>query len=118
MNAGTPHTLAPATIVNLAQLCDFVDDAIVSRTLMKNASGSLTFMALAAGQGISPHSAPFDALVQVLEGHVVIIIDQEAFTLGPQEAILMPANIPHAVEAVQPVKFLLVMLREPKNSES
>jgi len=101
----------PEETVSLAGLVDFQDDSVVSRTLMKKETGTLTVFAFEAGQALSEHRAPFDALVQVLEGEAVITISGKEYPVRAGEAILMPAQDPHAVKAKVRFKMLLTMLR-------
>ena len=104
--------LAPAEVATVAQLSEAVPDSIVSRIVMKNDAGNVTFFAFSAGQELSKHSAPFDALVQVIEGRAQIIIDETEHTVEAGEMILMPADIPHAVRADADFKMLLTMLKD------
>jgi quercetin dioxygenase-like cupin family protein len=101
----------PEETVSLAGLVDYQDDSVVSRTLMKKETGTLTVFAFEAGQALSEHRAPFDALVQVLEGEAVITISGKEHPVRAGEAILMPAQDPHAVKANVRFKMLLTMLR-------
>ena len=103
--------LAPAKAIELNTLVEIAPDAIVSRTIMRNNAGNVTLFAFAAGQELSEHSAPFDALVQVVEGAATIIIDKEEHDVSAGEVILMPKDIPHAVRAKESFKMLLVMLK-------
>ena len=98
----------PAHLVDLA---DYQDDAIVSRTIVDQDTGSVTFFAFDAGQGLSEHTAPFDALVHILDGEAEIVISGKTFQLGEGEAIIMPAHEPHALKAVQRFKMMLTMIR-------
>lgn len=98
--------------INLANLFSVQPKAIVSRILVKHSGGSITLFAFDAGQGVSEHTAPFDALIHVLEGAADVTIDQEKHTVNAAESILLPANVPHAVRAPQALKMLLVMLRK------
>lgn len=86
----------------------YVDGSIVSRTL---GTGAVTLFAFDAGQSLSEHTAPMDALVQVLDGTGTIRINGEAHAVGPGQIIMMPANVPHAVVADGRFKMLLIMLR-------
>jgi len=103
--------LKAATVINLGGLAEYVPDSIISRTLRKNDAGTITLFAFSRGQALSKHSAPFDAFVEVLDGEALIIIDEQEHLVKAGEAILMPANIPHAVQARQDFKMLLVMLK-------
>lgn len=87
--------------------------AVVSREIVKKKSGSVTAFAFDKEQGLSEHTAPFDALVHVLDGTAEIAIGGEPHTVSQGEMILMPANIPHALKAVERFKMLLTMIREP-----
>lgn len=103
--------LAPAESVSLISLVDYATDSVVSRTLVKNGGGTLTVFAFSAGQELSEHSAPFDAVVQVLDGVATIIIDGKPHTVPAGNTILMPADVPHAVKAEQQFKMQLIMIR-------
>jgi len=85
---------------------------VVSRTLANNSAGTLTVFAFDEGQALSEHSAPFDAYVQVLDGAVELTIGGEAVRAVAGETVLMPADVPHAVRAIEPFKMLLIMLRD------
>ena len=102
-----PHSAA----LDLRGLIDYAEGAIVSRTLVEKPVGSLTLFAFDAGQGISEHSAPYDALVQGLEGQGELIIGGESVTIGPGQLVVMPADVPHAVRCEQRFKWLLTMIR-------
>ena len=90
---------------------EYSDGAIVSKVIAKNEAGTVTLFAFDKGQALSPHSAPFDALVQVIEGTANIIIDGNDNTLKAGEIIIMPAGISHAVDAIEKFKMLLTMLK-------
>lgn len=95
----------------LADLAAFQEGSIVSRMLLKSKAGSVTLFAFAEGEGLSEHTAPFDALIVVHDGTAEVTIDDERFDLGPGEAIRLPASVPHAVLATTDVRLLLIMLR-------
>lgn len=97
----------------VAQLVDLQPDAIVSRILVKHPSGSITFFAFDAGQSVEEHTAPFDAMIHVVEGTAEVSVAGKWHTVPAHHAILLPAGVPHAVRAPQPFKMLLVMLRKP-----
>lgn len=105
------QTLSPATAVNLAGLVAYQEGAVVSRTLVKQEKGTVTLFAFDAGQGLSEHTAPFDAFVHVLDGEADITIAGEGHHVRAGEAILMPAHQPHALHAPQRFKMLLTMIR-------
>jgi quercetin dioxygenase-like cupin family protein len=98
-------------VVKLAELATYQETSVVSRQLLKKDAGNVTLFAFAAGQGLSEHTAPFDALVHVLEGEASVVIDKKPYRLGAGEAIVMPANRPHALNAVTPFKMVLTMVR-------
>lgn len=106
----TPR-LAPASVHALASLVAYGEGAVVSRTLVAGGAGTVTLFAFDAGQELSEHSAPFDALVQVLDGEAQITIGGVTQRVVAGEIILMPANIPHAVGAPTAFKMLLTMIR-------
>ena len=89
----------------------YQDGAVVSKTLVDKKTGTVTLFAFAQGQGLSEHTAPFDALVQVLDGEVEISISGKMFHLKPGEIIVMPANEPHAVKSISRFKMMLTMIR-------
>ena len=90
------NTLTPAVAVNLANLVAYQEGAVVSRTLVKQEKGTVTLFAFDAGQGLSEHTAPFDALVHILEGEADITISGQPVRARAGEAVLMPASQPHA----------------------
>ncbi len=103
--------LAPAVKAAVGDLVAYVPDSVISRTLVKNDAGNVTLFAFAKGQGLSKHSAPFDALVHVVEGAVTITLGEEDYSLRGGDMILMPADVPHALRADENFKMLLVMLK-------
>lgn len=96
---------------NLAEAVNFAEDSVVSKTIAKKDTGNITLFSFDKGQGLSEHSAPFDAMVNVLDGRAEIIIDKKSHYLEAGESIIMPANIPHALKATEPFKMLLVMIK-------
>ena len=98
-------------VMKLAELMDYQDGAVVSREILKKDTGSVTVFAFDAGQGLSEHTAPFDALVCVLDGEVEISIAGKPHHLETGEMIVMPANQPHALKALSRFKMMLVMIR-------
>lgn len=113
----TGNSTATATKVeNLKQMLAFQDKAIVSRMLAKNAGGSVTLFAFDAGEGLSEHTAPFDALVLGVEGEAQIRIGGTPHLVREGETVLMPANVPHAVAPQGRFKMLLVMIRGDKSA--
>jgi quercetin dioxygenase-like cupin family protein len=98
-------------VKQLVDLLQYQDDSIVSRVLLKNKGGTVTLFAFDQGEGLSEHTAPFDALVVVIDGDADIEIAGESFKVGPGETITLPANRPHAVKAATKFKMLLIMIR-------
>ncbi|MFN3741757.1 MAG: cupin domain-containing protein [Anaerolineales bacterium] len=102
-----PHS----EILEIAALAHYQPGAIVSRQVIKGSGGNITLFAFDEGQELSEHITPFDALAHVLDGEVEIKISGKVFLLKAGEAIIMPANEPHAVQAVKKFKMLLTMIR-------
>ncbi|MCC7162697.1 MAG: cupin domain-containing protein [Anaerolineae bacterium] len=98
-------------IKNLKNLLQFQPASIVSRVLLKNPGGTVTLFAFGQGEGLSEHTAPFDALVICVEGDAQIVIAGNQYNLREGETITMPANQPHAIHAASDFKMLLVMLK-------
>jgi quercetin dioxygenase-like cupin family protein len=101
--AGIPH--------RVVELADYQTDAVVSREILKGKAGTVTVFAFDAGQRLSEHTAPFDALVQVLDGEAEITISGKSHKVAAGELIILPANQPHALKAVRRFKMMLVMIR-------
>lgn len=95
----------------LSELLAFQDGAIVSRTLVDKPVGTVTVFAFDRNEGLSEHTAPYDALVHVLEGSIEISISGKPNVVSAGQIILMPAGKPHALHATQPAKMLLIMVR-------
>lgn len=89
-------------------------DAVVSKTILKNDGGTVTLFAFDGGQTLSEHTAPFDALFHCLDGDFLVTIDNEKHQLKKDEILLLPASIPHSVIAVTPSKCLLIMIKSKK----
>jgi quercetin dioxygenase-like cupin family protein len=96
---------------NLASGIEYAEGAVVSKTIIKEPTGTITLFAFDAGQGLSPHAAPFNALVQVVEGKATITVGDASEVLVGGEAIILPEGITHAVEATERFKMLLTMLK-------
>jgi quercetin dioxygenase-like cupin family protein len=107
--------IPPAQALPLADLITATDHGIASRVLAKTGGGNLTLFAFAAGEGLSEHTTPFDALVMVIEGTLALTIDGAPVKAEPGTIVRMPAHIPHAVHASTRSKMLLIMLREPRS---
>ena len=100
-----------AEVVRMAEMTDYQDGSLVSRTLVERAAGTITLFAFDEGQGLSEHTTAFDALVLVLEGDVDITISGNPLRASAGEAVLLPANQPHALKALSRFKMLLTMIR-------
>lgn len=98
-------------MVRLDENVRYAGNAIVSKAIIKSEPGNITLFAFDSGQELSEHTAPFDAIVQILDGRAAITIAGERFVLAKGDTIIMPANIPHAVKAVERFKMLLTMIR-------
>jgi len=103
--------LAGAQVARATELVQYQDGAVVSRAIVKKPTGNVTLFAFDEGQGLSEHTAPFDALVQVVEGEAEIVIAGEAHRVRSGEMILMPAGRPHALRAPERFKMILTMIR-------
>jgi quercetin dioxygenase-like cupin family protein len=98
-------------VSRVVDLVSYQADAIVSRIVLKRDAGNVTLFAFDAGQELSEHTAPYDALVQVMDGEAVITVGGRPYRLGTGEMLLMPAHQPHALKAVSRFKMLLTMIR-------
>ena len=103
--------MPPAERLGSLELIAYQQGAVVSRALLKRAAGTVTMFAFDQGQGLSEHTAPFDALAHVLEGEAEIVITGQAHQVSAGEMILMPAHEPHTLTAQTPFKMLLTMIR-------
>ena len=98
-------------VLRLGDLVSYQEGTVVSRTLVKHSTGTITVFAFDAGQGLTEHTASFDALVQIIDGKAEITISDKPYCVGVGEAILLPANQPHALAALTPFKMILTMIR-------
>ena len=103
--------LSGAEVAKAAELVNYQDGAVVSREIVKKPTGNVTIFAFDEGQGLSEHTAPFDALVQIVEGDAEIMICGQPHQLQSGEMILMPAGQPHALKALKRFKMILTMIR-------
>ena len=106
-----PFVALKGKAFNLEAHVSYADGSVVSKTLLKKAVGNLTLFAFDQGQGLSEHTAPFDAVVHILDGEAEITIGGVVQTVGAGELLIMPANVPHALHARERFKMLLVMIR-------
>lgn len=104
-------TAPKSQILHLAEMVSYQDGSVVSRQVTKAEAGNVTLFAFDINQGLSEHTAPFDALVHILEGEAEVTISGAPHQLKAGEAIIMPADEPHALKAVQKFKMLLTMIR-------
>ena len=107
-----PNTIAPSEALILHDLVTPTENGIASRVLARTGEGTLTLFAFDKGQALSEHTTPFDAEVLVLEGSLVLTIAGKSVRAAPGTIVRMPANVPHAVDATEPTRMLLLMLRE------
>jgi quercetin dioxygenase-like cupin family protein len=108
-NQSDKHLIAKGA--NLAAMVDYQTGSVVSRTIIDRDAGTVTLFAFDKGQGLSEHMAPFDALVNIIDGEAVITIDGKPINLKTGEATIMPANHPHALRAEVNFKMMLVMIK-------
>ncbi|MDD1759338.1 MAG: cupin domain-containing protein [Methanothrix sp.] len=98
-------------VESLKSLIDYQDGSVVSREIIRKSSGTITLFAFDQGQGLSEHTAPFDALVLILDGQAEITISGQAYNLTEGQMIILPVNEVHALKAISKFKMLLVMIR-------
>jgi quercetin dioxygenase-like cupin family protein len=104
--------MTKVAISNLKNTTEYQTGSIVSRTLLHKKSGSITYFALDAGQEISEHTTPYDAMIHILEGEVEVTISNDIHNLKEGDQIIMPANDPHALKAITPYKMTLIMMKD------
>ncbi|MBI3166308.1 MAG: cupin domain-containing protein [Chloroflexi bacterium] len=104
-------TAPKSQVLNLAEMVNYQEGSVVSRQITKAEAGNVTLFAFDKDQGLSEHIAPFDALVHVIEGDAEVTISGTPYQLKTGDAIIMPANEPHALKAIQKFKMLLTMIR-------
>ncbi len=104
-------TAPKAQILELADLAQYQEGSVVSRQITKAEAGNVTLFAFDAGQELSEHTAPFDALVHILDGEAEVRISGQPFQVHAGQAIILPANEPHALKATARFKMLLTMIR-------
>jgi quercetin dioxygenase-like cupin family protein len=109
-------TIPPTEALPLDALITPTAHGIASRVLARTNGGNLTLFAFDAGQELSEHATPFDALVMVLEGAIDLTIGGEPVRATPGTIVRMPATVPHSVHAPEPARMLLLMLREPRDA--
>ena len=105
-------TAPKSEVLHITDLASYQEGSVVSRQITKEEAGNITLFAFDEGQELSEHTAPYDALVHVLDGEVKVKISGRPFNLKTGDAIIMPANEPHALKAVKKFKMLLTMIRK------
>jgi quercetin dioxygenase-like cupin family protein len=100
-----------AKIFSFSKAVEYADGAIVSKTVLKKQTGNISLFAFDKGEGLTEHTASFDAMIQVVDGRGEIIIGGKSFVMETGDSIIMPADIPHAVKAVEKFKMVLTMIR-------
>ena len=109
--AESKREIPSAEVVRLIDLVNYQEGAVVSRTLVNRTTATVTLFAFDEGQGLSEHTAPFDAVAHVLEGEAEIVVSGKPLRTMAGEAVLMPANQPHSLKALSRFKMLLTMIR-------
>jgi quercetin dioxygenase-like cupin family protein len=112
MSTPTDESTVAPEVLSLADLAQYQTGTVVSRTLVKKPTGTVTVFAFDAGEGLSEHTAPFDALVVLIDGEADITIAGTVYRVRAGQLLRLPANRPHALKAVQRFKMLLIMIRE------
>ncbi len=106
------ETAEGSNLFKASEIIDYASGSVVSKVIVKRNGGNVTLFAFDKGQELSEHTAPFDALVQVLEGEAEIILDKKSFRVQEGESIIMPADVPHAVSAAVSFKMQLTMIKD------
>lgn len=101
----------PSTLFKLSDNIVYAENSVVSKTIIKKETGTITLFAFDKGQGLSPHIAPFDALVQIVDGECNFIVGGDTNNMQSGDCIILPAGVTHAVESVTPFKMLLTMIK-------
>jgi quercetin dioxygenase-like cupin family protein len=100
-----------ARVIELASFIEYSDNSVLSKTLVEKKAGTITLFSFDAGQGLSEHTAPYDAVVHIIDGEAEIIIGGTASRVTTGQMIIMPAEIPHELRAIKQFKMLLTMIR-------
>jgi quercetin dioxygenase-like cupin family protein len=98
-------------VFSFSESIDYSDGGIVSKTILKKQTGNISLFSFAKGEALSEHTAPFDAMIQVVDGRGEVVIGGKSFLLEAGQSIIMPANITHAVNAVEKFKMVLTMIK-------
>ena len=110
--AANPAQHLMSQAIPMAGMVAVQPGAVVSRTVISKPAGTVTLFAFDQGQGLSTHSAPYDAMVWILEGEAEITVDGKPLLAKTGDMVIMPANLPHALNAARPFKMALVMIKE------
>lgn len=105
------ETFPKSTVMALKDRVEYADGGVVSKQVLKNEAGNITLFSFDKGQGLSEHTAPFDAFVQILDGQVEIVLDGTPLRLKEGESLIMPAGVKHSLLAVERFKMLLTMIK-------
>jgi quercetin dioxygenase-like cupin family protein len=97
--------------LDLKRMVPYTEGAVVSKTLVDKPVGTLTLFSFDAGQGLSEHTAPYDAVVHILDGEAEIIVGGKPVKAAEGELVIMPAHVPHSLKALKPFKMMLIMIR-------
>ena len=100
-----------AKVFSFSDSVEYASGGILSKTVLKKETGNISLFSFAQGEALSEHTAPFDAMIQVVDGKAEIIIGGKSFILESGQTIIMPANIPHAVKAIEKFKMVLTMIK-------
>jgi quercetin dioxygenase-like cupin family protein len=100
-----------ARVFGFSESIDYSDGGIVSKTVLKKQTGNISLFSFDKGEALSEHTAPFDAMIQVVDGRGEIIIGGKSYILETDQTIIMPANIPHSVKALEKFKMVLTMIK-------
>ena len=100
-----------AKVFSFSDSVEYASGGILSKTVLKKETGNISLFSFAQGEALSEHTAPFDAMIQVVDGKGEVIIGGKSFILESGQTIIMPANIPHAVKAVERFKMVLTMIK-------
>ena len=106
------ETFPKSSVMIMADMVGYADGGVVSKQVLKNDAGNITLFSFDEGQGLSEHTAPFDALLQNLEGEVEIVLAGQPLRLKRGESVIMPAGVKHSLRAVTRFKMLLTMIRD------
>ena len=105
-------------VFRLADNIVYADNSVVSKTIIKKETGTVTLFAFDKGQGLSPHVAPFDALVQIVDGECDFFISEQKNNMKTGDCLILPAGLVHSVESLTPFKMLLTMIKIPKSQST